>query len=87
MKKIIAGLAILSTGYGMALLVPPDRVPLFKNLDLSLIKAAPKDVVDDLIEQVVIQKIIVAIMLAGMVVMSFAFSQQIKRVGNATGAN
>ena len=43
--------------------------------------------VDDLTEQVVIQKIIVAIMLAGMVVMSFAFSQQIKRFGNATGAN
>ena len=52
MKKIIAGLAILSTGYGIALLVPPDRIPLFKNLDLSLIKAKPKDVVDDLIEKI-----------------------------------
>ena len=52
MKKIIAGLAILSTGYGIALLVPPDRIPLFKNLDLSLIKAKPKDVVDNLIEKI-----------------------------------
>ena len=52
MKKIIAGLAILSTGYGVALLVPPDRIPLFKNLDLSLIKAKPKDVVEDLIEKI-----------------------------------
>ena len=52
MKKIIAGLAILSTGYGIALLVPPDRIPLFKNLDLSLTKAKPKDVVDDLIEKI-----------------------------------
>ena len=52
MKKIIAGFAILSTGYGIALLVPPDRIPLFKNLDLSLIKAKPKDVVDNLIEKI-----------------------------------
>ena len=52
MKKIIAGFAILSTGYGIALLVPPDRIPLFKNLDLSLMKAKPKDVVDDLIEKI-----------------------------------
>ena len=52
MKKIIAGLAILSTGYGIALLVPPDRIPLFKNLDLSLIEAKPKDVVDNLIEKI-----------------------------------
>ena len=52
MKKIIAGFAILSTGYGIALLAPPDRIPLFKNLDLSLIKAKPKDVVDNLIEKI-----------------------------------
>ena len=52
MKKIIAGFAILSTGYGIALLVPPDRIPLFKNLDLSLLKARPKDVVEELIEKI-----------------------------------
>ena len=51
MKKIIAGLAILSTGYGIAVFIPPDRIPLFKNLDLSLLKARPKDVVEDLIEK------------------------------------
>ena len=51
MKKIIAGLAILLTGYGIALLFPPDRIPLFKNFDLSLIKAKSKDVVDDTIEK------------------------------------
>ena len=52
LKKIIAGIAILSTGYGIALLVPPDRIPLFKDFDLSLIKAVPKNEVEDIIEKI-----------------------------------
>ena len=37
MKKIIAGIAILSTGYGIALFLPPDQIPFLKNLNLSLL--------------------------------------------------
>ena len=35
LKKIIAGIAILSTGYGIALFLPPDQIPFLKNLNLS----------------------------------------------------
>lgn len=37
LKKIIAGIAILSTGYGIALFLPPDQIPFLKNLNLSLL--------------------------------------------------
>ena len=37
MKKIIAGIAILSTGYGIALFFPPDQIPFLKHLNLSLL--------------------------------------------------
>ena len=37
MKKIIAGIAILSTGYGIALFLPPDQIPFLKNLNLSIL--------------------------------------------------
>ena len=51
MKKILAGIAILTTGYGIALLLPPDQIPYLKNVNFSLIKTEAADAVTDAVDK------------------------------------
>ena len=52
MKKILAGIAILTTGYGIALLLPPDQIPYLKNVNFSLIKTEAADAVTDAVDKI-----------------------------------